>query len=252
MRLIAAAVLATALLIPSTAHATSSPAQATSSTAQAALTTAPPRKQAPSVNCAVVKCLALTFDDGPAKTTGPLLDILAKHRAKASFYLIGRSVARSPGLARRIAREGHEIGNHTYSHPRLTELPGEDIAHQLDRTQRLIAKATGRAPATMRPPYGATDDRVLSVAESLGLAQVMWTGTTEDWRLREERAIRRAVLSMARRNGVILMHDPVPATVEAMPSILAALKKRGYHLVTVSALLRGRPLSPGETYPPRK
>ncbi|SDH50739.1 Peptidoglycan/xylan/chitin deacetylase, PgdA/CDA1 family [Sinosporangium album] len=231
MKSLAAAVLAaTTLLTPGTAQAGA---------------TAPP------VNCAKVKCLALTFDDGPGPHTARLLDLLAVHRAKASFYLVGKRVEEDPRLTGRIAREGHEIGNHTYSHPRLTELTDGEILDQWADTQRLIVKATGRRPTTMRPPYGGTDDRVLDLAASAGLAQIMWTGTTLDWKLREKNAIERKVLSLARRDGVILMHDVVPATVEAMPSILTALKKRGYHLVTVSALRRGKPLGPGESYPPR-
>lgn len=201
------------------------------------------------IDCARVKCLALTFDDGPGKTTPALLDLLKKERVKATFFLVGNKVEERPAIARRTAREGHAIGNHTYSHPSLPTLFDDDVLDELGATQEAIEKATGRAPSMFRPPYGHTDDRVLHLASQHDLAQVMWTGTTLDWDLRDARKIKAAVLRLAKRDGVILMHDTVPATVKAMPGIVKELKKRGYHLVTVPTLLRGKKPEPGASYP---
>lgn len=201
------------------------------------------------VDCARVKCLALTFDDGPGPYTAALLSHLRKEKAKATFFLMGKRVPERPAVIRRMAKEGHEIGAHTFSHPYLSTLPDEEITRELESARDAVAEVTGKEPATFRPPYGDTDDRVLELAGASGLAQVMWTGTTLDWSLRDEKKIKAAVLRLARRDGVILMHDVVPQTVRAMPGILRELKKRGYHLVTVSALLKGRRLGAGESYP---
>ncbi|MEU4326446.1 MULTISPECIES: polysaccharide deacetylase family protein [Nonomuraea] len=214
-----------------------------------ALLPALPAQAAPKVDCAKVKCLALTFDDGPGPATGTLLSTLGKNKAKATFFLMGKHVELRPALVKRMAREGHEIGNHTWSHPSLPTLFDEEITQELRATQEAISSLTGRTPRMFRPPYGNTDDRVRELAGDEGMAQVLWTGTTLDWKLRDQKKIRSAVLRLAKRDGVILMHDVVPQTVQVMPSLIKELKKRGYHLVTVSTLLKGRKLTPGTTYP---
>jgi peptidoglycan/xylan/chitin deacetylase (PgdA/CDA1 family) len=201
------------------------------------------------VDCAKVKCLALTFDDGPGKTTPALLDVLKKERVKATFFLVGRRVAELPSVARRTLAEGHAIGNHTYTHPWLPRRLDDDIIREIQTTQEAIKDATGVTPTMFRPPYGRTDDRVLHLANQYGLAQVMWTGTTLDWDLRDAKKIKAAVLRLAKRDGVLLMHDTVPQTVRAMPGIVKELKKRGYHLVTVPTLLGVKRLKSGTSYP---
>ncbi|KAB8197857.1 polysaccharide deacetylase family protein [Nonomuraea phyllanthi] len=205
--------------------------------------------QAPAVDCARVKCLALTFDDGPGPYTPTMLKILRKAGAKATFFLVGKRVEERPEVARRTLAQGHAIGNHTWSHASLPALLDDEILDELKVTQSAIRKATGLRPVMFRPPYGQTNDRVLGLADQVDLAQVLWTGTTLDWKLRDEKKIRAAVLRLAKRDGVILMHDVVPATVNAMPGILKELKKRGYHLVTVPTLLRGKGPKSGVTYP---
>jgi peptidoglycan-N-acetylglucosamine deacetylase len=205
--------------------------------------------QAAAVDCSRVKCLALTFDDGPGKYTGALLKALSKERAKATFFLVGKRVEVMPGVARKIVARGHAIGNHTYSHAWLPSLSDDEILEELKVTQEVIEKATGRVPDMYRPPYGKTDERVLGVAAQVDLSEILWTGTTLDWSLKDTKKIKAAVLKLARRDGVILMHDVVPETVQAMPGILKELRKRGYHLVTVPELLRGKGPKPGVTYP---
>lgn len=103
-------------------------------------------------------------------------------------------------------------------------------------------------PKMFRPPFGHTDERVLWAASQTELAEILWTGTTLDWSLRDAKKIKATVLKLAKRDGVILMHDTVPQTVKAMPQILKELKKRGYHLVTVPTLLRGKGPTAGESY----
>lgn len=203
------------------------------------------------VNCRKVKCVALTFDDGPVPSTAKLLDLLRKKRTKVTFFLVGERAERRPALARRIAREGHEIGNHTYSHARLTELDDFEIFVELTSAQETIREVTGRRPAMMRPPYGATDQRVEAVAGQAGLPVMLWTGSTRDWELKNADAIVKKTLSLVRRDAVILMHDIQPQTVAAMPRILTALAKQGYRVVPLSAVLRGRLPAPGERFPAR-
>jgi len=201
------------------------------------------------IDCAKVKCLALTFDDGPGKTTPALLDLLKKERAKATFFLVGRQVDQHRATAARTVREGHAIGNHTYAHPSLPTMLDDEILDELRTTQESIKTATGRTPSMYRPPYGHTDERVLGLADQVELAQVMWTGTTLDWSLRDAKKIKAAVLRLAKRDGILLMHDTVPATVKAMPGVIRELKKRGYHLVTVPTLLGGKGPRSGVSYP---
>ncbi|MER7505705.1 polysaccharide deacetylase family protein [Nonomuraea pusilla] len=216
--------------------------------ASLALTAAPATDQRTTIDCARVKCLALTFDDGPGEHTPTLLRVLREEGAKATFFLVGKQVERRPSVARQEAEEGHAVGNHTYSHPWLTSLYDNEILEQLRTTQALIADATGQRPTMYRPPYGETDERVLGLADQQELAQILWTGTTLDWKLRDAKKIKAAVLRLAKRDGVILMHDTVPQTVQAMPEIVRELKKRGYHLVTVPTLMRGKGPKAGVSY----
>jgi peptidoglycan/xylan/chitin deacetylase (PgdA/CDA1 family) len=201
--------------------------------------------------CERVKCIALTFDDGPSRYTSTLLDTLRKYDAKATFFLVGRQVQKYPDLVKRMAARGHEIGNHTWSHPHLSELFEGEIDVQLTKTQDIIRKTVGKRPAIMRPPFGETDQRVAAVAAELGLPQILWTGSTRDWASRDADAITERTLALARRNGIILLHDTEPETVKAVPRILRALKKQGYRFVPATWVFRGEALTPGEIYPPR-
>lgn len=205
--------------------------------------------QAAKVDCAKVKCLALTFDDGPGTGTSTLLDVLKKEQVKATFFVVGKQIERRPQILKRAVAEGHAVGNHTYAHPSLPTLLDNEILDELRLTQDLITKATGRHAKMFRPPYGHSDDRVVQLAGQEGLAEVKWTGTTLDWKLRDTKKIKAAVLRLAKRDGVILMHDTVPQTVEAIPGVIKELKKQGYRLVTFPELLRGKPLVAGSRYP---
>ncbi|SEG99618.1 Peptidoglycan/xylan/chitin deacetylase, PgdA/CDA1 family [Nonomuraea solani] len=199
-------------------------------------------------DCSRVKCLALTFDDGPGAHTPALLKTFQKAGAKATFFLVGKRVEERPGGARQIVKRGHAIGNHTYSHASLPSHLDDEILEELKVTQEAIEQATGVRPTMFRPPYGHTDERVLGLADEVGLAEILWTGTTLDWQLRDAKKIKAAVLKLAKRDGVILMHDVVPQTVKVMPAILKELKKQGYHLVTVPTLLRGKGPVAGVSY----
>ncbi|WP_405143474.1 polysaccharide deacetylase family protein [Sphaerisporangium sp. NBC_01403] len=208
-------------------------------------------KKAAEPYCVRYKCIALTFDDGPWPYTPELLDTLKKHKAKATFFLLGRKVGSRAELTRRIVAEGHEVGNHTWDHPDLTTLSNEEILDEMTRTSEVIDQAIGKAPTMMRPPNGATDDRVTQLMAELALPQILWTGSTLDWQSRDTAVIAKKTLKLAKRNGVILLHDIVPETVKAMPTVLKALEKQNYRFVTVTTLLQGRELRGGEIYPSR-
>ncbi|MEU7881705.1 polysaccharide deacetylase family protein [Microbispora bryophytorum] len=246
-----AATAATAKAVTAEAGTAETATTKTATTGTVAAKAATPAGVKKKPYCARYKCIALTFDDGPWPYTPALLDTLKKHRAKATFFLLGRKVANRPELTRRIHEEGHDIGNHTWTHPSLTELSDGEVFEEVSSTSNIINQTIGETPDYMRPPNGATNSRVASLMADLGLPQILWTGSTLDWQARDTKVIAQRTLKLAKRNGVILLHDIVPETVKAMPGVLTALEKRHYKFVTLTTLLQGRTLRPGEVYPPR-
>ncbi|MFC6580360.1 polysaccharide deacetylase family protein [Planomonospora parontospora] len=191
-----------------------------------------------SADCRRIKCVALTFDDGPGRYTGTLLRHLAAYRARATFYVVGRNVAENPGVVRRAVEAGHEIGNHTWSHHDLTRLPAAAIRADLARTDRAVERAAGVTPETVRPPYGAHNT---AVRRQTKRPVVLWSVDTEDWRHRDSSAVARRAIKGAAPGAVILFHDIHPTTVKAIPKVLKSLSARGYRFVTVSELFGGKP-----------
>ncbi|MGW0758252.1 polysaccharide deacetylase family protein [Streptomyces sp. NPDC002814] len=185
-------------------------------------------------DCKKVKCIALTFDDGPAAPeTGTLLTYLAEYKARATFFTTGQNVAAHPELVRAEAKAGHEVGNHSWNHPDLTNLTPEQVASQLRRTSATIKAATGKAPTVFRPPYGAMNAQVKSATT---LSPVLWDVDTEDWKYRDAAKVAQTVIDQTQRNDVVLMHDIHPTSVAAVPQILRTLTAEGFHFVTVSHL----------------
>ncbi|GII91972.1 polysaccharide deacetylase family protein [Sinosporangium siamense] len=211
-----------------------------------------PASTAARVDCAVVKCVALTFDDGPGKYAGELLDTLKKHKAKATFFLQGQYVKSRPAFARRMAKEGHELGNHSYRHSNFTGISIEDIRTEVVSTQEIVHEVTGEWPVLLRPPYGLSTPSVEQVAAEVNLPIVLWNAGSRDWALRDTKEITKQVLKVAERNSVVLMHDWVQESVKAMPAILTELSKRGYHMVTVSDVLGDAMPAAGGTFPADK
>lgn len=207
-----------------------------------------PRHQRP-VDCRRQKCIALTFDDGPVADTGRLLRMLRRQHVTATFFVLGQQVRAHPELVARAARQGHEIGIHTWDHRKLTTLSLRRIRAEMTGTVREVKRATGVRPTLLRPPYGASDQRVLRTARRLGLTQVLWSLDTFDWRTLDVRTTVRAVRRGARPGRIILMHDIHQASVDAVPRVIQVLRRQGYHLVTVSHLL-GR-TTPGTSFSQR-
>ncbi|MEW2356475.1 polysaccharide deacetylase family protein [Spirillospora sp. NPDC029432] len=206
-----------------------------------------PTPKPPPVDCRKAKCVALTFDDGPMTSTSRLLDLLARDKVKATFFLVGRNVEEYPELVRREAAEGHELANHSYSHADLGRSSQAKVAAELERTQHAIQRAAGVTPVLMRPPYGSTDRQVAAVTKRLGLAQVLWTVDPLDWQVRDSGRVERKVVGGTRNGTIVLMHDIHGTTVDAVPAIIKRLAAKGYVFVTVSELY-GKPLAPGKKY----
>ncbi|MFD5794880.1 polysaccharide deacetylase family protein [Streptomyces diastatochromogenes] len=202
-------------------------------------------------DCRKAKCVALSFDGGPSPTTPRLLDILKQQGLHATFFVQGRGhISKYPDILHRIAAEGHEIGNHTWTHPRLTDLDEDDVRQELTRTQNAIERITGTKPVLMRPPEGRTNRKVAKVCRNLGLAQVLWSVTAKDYETTDSALITKRVLDQTHRDGIILLHDLHKGTVPAVPGIIKALKQRGYTIVTVSQLLAPAKPQPGMVYRP--
>ncbi|MFI2368383.1 polysaccharide deacetylase family protein [Streptomyces sp. NPDC018833] len=205
----------------------------------------------PAVDCEKAKCIALTFDAGPGKDTPRLLDILKKEKVHATFFLLGKNhVLKHPDVVRRLAAEGHEVANHTWTHRRLDELSKDEIRDELGRTQDAIADITGTKPTLMRPPQGRVNDDVTAVSKELGLSQILWSATAKDYSTTDSALIEKRILDQAGRDGIILLHDIYDGTVPAVPGIIAELKKRGYTFVTVPELLAPAEPEPGTVYRP--
>ena len=188
--------------------------------------------------------IALTFDDGPSESTPELLEVLARHQAKATFFQCGANVERLPAVAGAVAAAGHEIGNHSHTHPLLCFRSAGFIEAELRRAQETIARHTGATPVWFRAPFGARWFGLGGAQRRLGLKAVMWTVIGYDWSRKADAVVQR--ISERAGNGAILcLHDgrglrvrpDVGETVEAVRRLLPMLSDRGYRFETVSRLL---------------
>ena len=186
--------------------------------------------------------VAMTFDDGPHPTLTPaLLDMLKARNIRATFYVIGRNAARYPDILKRIVDEGHEIGNHSWSHPFLSRLGSAGMFRELDRTSDAVYKAVQRIPTTLRPPYGAlTDGQAHRIARDREMPTILWSVDPEDWRRPGESVVASRIVNKSQPGAIILTHDIHAPTVRAMPSALDGLTERGFEFATVSMILGRR------------
>src|SRR5881409_2242101 len=184
--------------------------------------------------------IAMTFDDGPSATLTPkLLDLLAAHHIKATFFVIGENVAEHPDIVARAAREGHEIGNHSWSHPNFAKMSEEGVRSQLRRTDDVIKSATGLRPTLLRPPYGSITAREKRwIHDEFGYQIILWDVDPYDWKRPGPAVVRNRILKETQPGSIVLSHDIHPGTIEAMPSTFDALEAKGFKFVTVSELIR--------------
>lgn len=179
--------------------------------------------------------IALTFDDGPdPERTPALLDALDELGVKATFFCVGDRVDAHPALAARIAREGHEIGNHTYSHRYLPLAPAKSVERELRATDRAISDATGIVPALARPPYGGRSPWTVRAFARLAKRLVLWDVNSFDWKGRPPEQVAERVLDRVRPGSIVLFHDThAERTITALRLLVPALRARGYQLVPV-------------------
>jgi len=189
------------------------------------------------------KVVAFTFDDGPNPTYTPqLLDIFREAGGKATFYMIGEQIEKEPEVAALVHAQGHEIGNHTYTHPYLTRLSSEEVVNELRQTEALIRGIIGRKPTTLRTPYFDVNEEVLSIIEGEGylLAAGAANGSAEDWSMPGVEHIVRETRESIRDGAILIFHDGFgdrSQSVEAVRILAKELTENGYRLVTVDELL---------------
>jgi peptidoglycan/xylan/chitin deacetylase (PgdA/CDA1 family) len=183
--------------------------------------------------------IAMTFDDGPSATLTPkLLDLLAAHHIKATFFVIGENVVEHPEIVARAAREGHEIANHSWSHPNFGKMSDEIVRRQLQQTDDAIKSATGKRPTLLRPPYGSITGREKRwIHDEFGYDIILWDVDPYDWKRPGPAVVRARILKETRPGSIVLSHDIHPGTIEAMPSTFDELEAKGFKFVTVSELI---------------
>ena len=197
--------------------------------------------------------VALTFDDGPSPDTENILDVLAEHGVNATFFMVGREVESFPGIAQRVLAEGHEVGNHSYSHPLYFFQRASATRQQVRRAQDVIAEAIGVRPTLARPPYGVRTPAYFGATRALDLHTVQWDVAGFDWKRITPRQIADNVLRQAQPGSIILLHDGDSTgkqdrknTVEALPLIIRGLRDRDLQIAPLSQLL------PEKIYEPTK
>lgn len=181
--------------------------------------------------------IALTFDDGPHPVyTLQLLNILRRMHTPATFFVVGEQVEKNPGLVRLEVAEGNEVGDHTYDHVNLTLIPPELVAYEVSHCDAVITKATGAPVRFFRPPGGEYNGEVLREVAGHGYITTLWTDDPGDFLKLTPAVIEKRTLAHLENGAIILLHDGIPETLEALPGIIAAARQRGYQFVTVSRL----------------
>jgi len=198
--------------------------------------------------------IALTFDDGPnANLTPKLLNMLAAHHFKATFFVVGQNAADHPDILRRAIHEGHEVGNHSWTHPNLGKMSDDGVRRELQKTDDAIFAAIGKHPTLMRPPYGSITARQKRwIHDDFGYRIILWDVDPLDWKRPGPAVVTSRILKETHPGSIVLAHDIHPPTIEAMASTFDQLERKGFKSVTVSELLTmAKPRPPKATATPR-
>ena len=181
------------------------------------------------------KKVAITFDDGPNPVYTPkLLDGLKERDVKATFFVIGREAELYPDIIERMEEEGHEIGNHTYSHVNLCCLDYEEIEYEVNETNKVIENITGECPIYIRPPFGSWSKEL---GDKTGMIEVLWDIDPKDWNTSDAGTVITRVLKDVDDRNIILFHDNSQSSVDAALAVIDELKERGYAFVGVDEIL---------------
>ncbi len=187
------------------------------------------------------KVVALTFDDGPhPKYTEEILDILKEYDIKATFFVIGKNVQYNEDIFKRCASEGHEIGNHTFTHAKADKCSYSGLKDEIEKTENVIFQFSGRHTKVFRPPTGLCDEKCVALSNELGFKTIVWNIDTKDWMHTSSDKIVSNVLSSVKNGAIILFHDYIDSpspTPEALRRIIPKLIANGYSFMTVSELL---------------
>jgi len=183
--------------------------------------------------------IAMTFDDGPVVPNTPrLLDMLQARGIKATFFTVGTNAARNPNIIRRIVSDGHELANHTWTHPYLSRLSDASVRSELQRSHDSLVNITGVAPRMYRPPYGAITARQKQwIFSEYGYPTILWSVDPQDWRTKNAATTRSRILAETKPGAIILVHDIHASSIDAMPGTLDGLLAKGFRFVTVSQLI---------------
>ena len=183
--------------------------------------------------------VAMTFDDGPHGANTPrLLEMLRQRKIHATFFMVGQCVAEFPDIVKKIVAEGHEVANHSWSHPQLSSMAEGSVRDQLQKTHDAIIAACGVTPKVMRPPYGAFTARQRAWAQGeWGYKCILWDVDPLDWKVRSADHVKNEILKQTVPGSIILSHDIHKTTIDAMPETLDGLLAKGFKFVTVSELI---------------
>jgi peptidoglycan-N-acetylglucosamine deacetylase len=190
------------------------------------------------------KVVALTFDDGPNPVNTPrVLDVLERHRIKATFFMMGRNVERFPAVAREVLDRGHEIGNHSYSHPKLVLMSPRRVREEIERTDQLLRGIGVRGEIHFRPPHAAKFVVLPYVLVQMKKLSVLGDVDPEEWKRRPAAVMTASILHQVRPGSIIGLHDPLGSeTLRTLEDSITALAAEGYHFETISELIRRRTL----------
>lgn len=184
------------------------------------------------------KKVAISFDASwGAERTQQILDTLKEYEIKTTFFLTGFWVEDYPEYVKLIAEEGHELGNHTFSHPHLNSLTSEQIREELQKLEQIIKETSGQKPTLFRPPFGEYNNEVIRVADELGYKTIQWSIDSLDWQNLSKEELTNRVTSRAHKGAIILFHNNGLYTADALPGIIDYFHKHGYQIVPISELI---------------
>ncbi|MDF2991566.1 MAG: hypothetical protein K0S37_2080 [Microbacterium sp.] len=201
----------------------------------------PPARPEDGVDCTLMPCVALTYDDGPSGLTERLLDSLHERGAPATFFVLAGAARSHAEVVHRAVDEDHEIATHTWSHPQLPKLTPEEVEKEVRGSADAISALIGKPVTMFRPPYGEWNQAVLDVA---GLPAILWDVDTNDWRGRTVEELTTTAVDGAVPGSIVLFHDTHESSVDAAPGIVDGLRDRGFTPVTVTRLFGGH-IPPG-------